>query len=115
MHPTLDPMPPEYPKPPHNTSPLNNNIVPPKLLNSQTLQITLAPGYLKKLMTDTHNAAMLDKVYVILMDSDTFWSVANIKHIWNRFDCARNKKKVVLSTEMSCWVGRYCQAADLAR
>lgn len=72
-------------------------------------------GYLKKLMTDTHNAAMLDKVYVILMDSDTFWSVANIKHIWNRFDCARNKKKVVLSTEMSCWVGRYCQAADLAR
>lgn len=53
--------------------------------------------------------------YVILMDSDTFWSAENLKSIWHKFDCARGNKEVVLSTEMQCWVGRYCTAADLER
>jgi hypothetical protein len=53
--------------------------------------------------------------YVILMDSDTFWSVDDISKIWNKFDCARGQKEVVLSTEMSCWVGRYCTKEDLQR
>ena len=33
--------------------------------------------------------------HVILMDSDTFWSSDDIKSIWNKYDCARNKKDVV--------------------
>ena len=54
-------------------------------------------------------------IYVILMDSDTFWAVDNVQAIWKKFDCARGKKEVVLSTEMSCWVGRYCKKEDLDR
>jgi hypothetical protein len=54
-------------------------------------------------------------IYVILMDSDTFWAVNDVATIWNKFDCARGKKEVVLATEMSCWVGRYCKAEDLSR
>ena len=54
-------------------------------------------------------------IYVILMDSDTMWSVNDVSTIWNKFDCARGTKDVVLSTEMSCWVGRYCTKEDLAR
>ena len=53
--------------------------------------------------------------YIILMDSDTFWAAADLKSIWHKFDCARGDKEVVLSTEMQCWVGKYCDAADLAR
>lgn len=72
-------------------------------------------GYLKELMADPRNSKSLDKVHVILMDSDTFWASNSLKHIWNKFDCARKEKNVVLSTEMSCWVGRYCDAEDIQR
>lgn len=54
-------------------------------------------------------------IYVILMDSDTFWAVNDISIIWDKFDCARGSKEVVLATEMSCWVGRYCREEDLHR
>ncbi len=54
-------------------------------------------------------------IYVILMDSDTMWAVNDVSTIWNKFDCARGTKDVVLSTEMSCWVGRYCTKEDIAR
>ncbi len=54
-------------------------------------------------------------VYVILMDSDTFWSATNIDHIWHNYDCARRGKDLVVSSEMSCWVGRYCNASDISR
>ena len=54
-------------------------------------------------------------VFVILMDSDTFWGTDSISKIWNRFDCARKGKPVVVSTEMSCWIGRYCQEEDLKK
>ena len=54
-------------------------------------------------------------VYVILMDSDTFWSTNSVQEIWRKFDCARGTKDMVLSTEMSCWVGRYCTESDLKR
>jgi hypothetical protein len=53
--------------------------------------------------------------YVILMDSDTFWSVVDIQSIWHKFDCAREGKDVLLSTEMQCWVGRYCNEKDLTQ
>lgn len=55
------------------------------------------------------------KVYVILMDSDTFWASSNLAAIWNKFDCARGDKEMILSTEMSCWIGRYCTTEDLHR
>jgi hypothetical protein len=51
--------------------------------------------------------------HVILMDSDTFWASNNIGAIWNKYDCARGDKNVLLSTEMSCWIGRYCKPEDL--
>jgi endogenous inhibitor of DNA gyrase (YacG/DUF329 family) len=53
--------------------------------------------------------------HIILMDSDTFWSAEFPEKVWNKYDCARAGKSVVISTEMSCWVGRYCQQADLDR
>ena len=54
-------------------------------------------------------------VYVILMDSDTFWASSDVAAIWNKFDCARGDKEMILSTEMSCWIGRYCTQEDLHR
>lgn len=54
-------------------------------------------------------------VYVILMDSDTFWATSSIEKIWNKFDCARKGKNMVISSEMSCWIGRYCVQEDMTR
>lgn len=70
-------------------------------------------GYIKGLMAASPGS--VDSMHVILMDSDTFWSTGSLETIWNKFDCARKKKPIVLSTEMSCWVGRYCTADDLKR
>lgn len=55
------------------------------------------------------------KVHVLYMDSDTFWAVNDVKTIWRNYDCARQGRDLVISTEMSCWVGRYCTKEDLAR
>lgn len=55
------------------------------------------------------------KIHAILMDSDTFWSVASVGRIWANYDCARDGKDLVISTEMSCWVGRYCNQTDIDR
>lgn len=55
------------------------------------------------------------KMHAILMDSDTFWSVASVGQIWANYDCARDGKDLVVSTEMSCWVGRYCNQTDIDR
>jgi hypothetical protein len=53
--------------------------------------------------------------HVILMDSDTFWATNDLTSIWNKYDCARNGRDLLLSTEMSCWVGRYCTQEDRFR
>jgi hypothetical protein len=53
--------------------------------------------------------------HVILMDSDTFWSPSNTNDIWKKYDCARNNKDILMSTEMSCWVGRYCTDEDIQK
>ncbi len=70
--------------------------------------------YLRKLIRENVDTDM-SSLYSILMDSDTFWSTTSISHIWNNFDCARGNKTVLLSTEMSCWVGRYCTPEDLSK
>ena len=54
-------------------------------------------------------------LHVILMDSDTFWSVNDLRKVWNKYDCARGAKNLLISTEMSCWMGRYCNSTDLLR
>ena len=65
---------------------------------------------------DEHDSkAHLSSHHIILMDSDTFWSTDDVQKVWTAYDCARGNKSIVVSTEMSCWVGRYCQQADLDR
>jgi hypothetical protein len=60
-------------------------------------------------------SALGGDVHVILMDSDTFWASSNLSEIWQKYDCTRGSKHAVLSTEMSCWVGRYCTIEDVNR
>jgi hypothetical protein len=60
-------------------------------------------------------SASKENLYIILMDSDTFWSAGSIATLWNRYDCARAGKDVLVSTEMSCWIGKYCSPEDLNR
>jgi len=68
-------------------------------------------NYIKSFMT----LPDADNTHIILMDSDTFWSATSLAHIWHNYDCARGNKHVVVSTEMSCWVGRYCNQTDIDR
>jgi len=67
------------------------------------------------LATSGPDSQQVHRQYIILMDSDTFWSTDSVHKIWMAYDCARGNKSIVVSTEMSCWVGRYCQQADLDR
>ena len=64
-------------------------------------------AYINELLSDT---AYPDKsqIYVILIDSDVFWSIDSLRTIWHKYDCARGVKDIVVSTEMSCWVGQFC-------
>ena len=58
--------------------------------------------------TTLHYTALLGgDNHAILMDSDTFWSPTTLSAIWNKYDCARNNKNILMSSEMSCWVGKY--------
>ncbi len=68
--------------------------------------------YVDRILSKSSNPS---SVYVILMDSDTFWAVTDLQTIWRKYDCVRGKKDIILSTEMSCWVGRYCTEEDLVR
>lgn len=71
--------------------------------------------YLSNLNRMMRETPVYSDLHVILMDSDTFWSVNDIKKVWNKYDCARGEKNLLISTEMSCWIGRYCNATDLLR
>ena len=71
--------------------------------------------YLEFVKTLAQLSSVESPIYVILMDSDTFWAVNSVTAIWNKFDCARGSKEIVLATEMSCWVGRYCTSEDLSK
>lgn len=53
--------------------------------------------------------------HLLFMDSDTFWSVNTVASLWRGYDCARGGRDLLVSTEMSCWVGRYCNQTDVAR
>ena len=71
--------------------------------------------YLKFLNTLPIKSSRNGTVHAILTDSDTMWSAGSIAKIWNKYDCARGNKSIVMSTEMSCWVGRYCTTEDMYR
>lgn len=62
-----------------------------------------------------YSAQTLNQLYFLLTDSDTFWSARNLDHIWRNFDCARNGKHLLISSEMSCWVGKFCSREDIQR
>eukprot|EP01041_Mallomonas_annulata_P004314 gene4314-8578_t len=67
--------------------------------------------YVRKILAQSTNT---NKEYVLLMDSDTFWSSSHTKAIWRNFDCARGKKDVVVATEMQCWIGKYCSSEEIS-
>jgi hypothetical protein len=54
-------------------------------------------------------------MHIVLMDSDTFWAVDKLSDVWQHYDCARQGANAVMSTEMSCWMGRYCNDEDIAK
>jgi hypothetical protein len=68
--------------------------------------------FLKELLAQANN---LPLIHMILMDSDTFWAVDDIKRKWNKYACARGEKNIVLSAEISCWVEKYCSYEDIQR
>ena len=48
------------------------------------------------------------RVLVLLMDSDTFWSIESLEELYLKYDCVRGSKDLVVSTETSCWTGKLC-------
>jgi hypothetical protein len=58
--------------------------------------------YTSSLLDDVRrmNLSRIDKLHVMLMDSNTFWSADNIQQIWDRYDCARGDKEILVSSEM---------------
>ena len=48
-----------------------------------------------------------DDIAIMFVDSDTFWSTHSVDSIFQKYDCIRKGKSLVMSTEISCWVGRY--------
>lgn len=51
--------------------------------------------------------------HVLITDSDTFWSAQSVNHIWNSYDCARQGKDLVFSTESSCWLDHQCSKEEI--
>jgi hypothetical protein len=50
---------------------------------------------------------------VMLTDSDTIWSVRDVDAVLRKYDCVRGSRHLVMATETSCWVGRYCSKEDV--
>jgi hypothetical protein len=55
----------------------------------------------------------LDNIYGMLLDSDIFWSNPTIDELFQRYECVRNDRNLVVSTELNCWLGRYCKLSDI--
>lgn len=68
---------------------------------------------LEEIVSDPANANT--KNYALLMDSDTMWATNSLSRLWHKFDCARKSKDLVVSTEMSCWIGQYCTKENITR
>lgn len=42
------------------------------------------------------------------MDSDTFWNIPSLNSLWEKYDCIRKNKNIVIATEPACWIGKHC-------
>ena len=76
--------------------------------------ITKPKIYLEYMMEQvrTHK----NEQYAILMDSDTMFSgLTSVSQIWNKYDCARHDKDILMSTETSCWLGQYCTPTNISK
>ena len=83
------------------------------LLGFLTKPITYL-GHIRRILSLTRPEDRALK-HIILMDSDTFWAVDSLSEVWRHFDCSRAGMDVVMSTEMSCWMGRYCNDEDIKK
>lgn len=54
-----------------------------------------------------------NKAYAMLLDSDIFWSNPSVDELFQRYECSRNGRDLVVSTELNCWLGRYCKLSDV--
>lgn len=68
-------------------------------------------SYAKKILDK--QALNMEDSLIIFSDSDTFWSVDSVEDIFRKYDCVRQNKDIVMATETSCWVGRYCTKEDM--
>lgn len=53
--------------------------------------------------------------YVMIMDSDTFWSASHVSDIWHKYDCARGSRDMLVSSEMTCWIGSFCHITQIRK
>lgn len=70
--------------------------------------------YIKEILKKTEKNKQ-SLIHVLLMDSDTLFGTTDVETIWYKYDCVRQNKEIVVSTEMSCWMGRYCTDDDLSK
>ena len=73
-------------------------------------------AYHRYIDTTINNAVIsgynVDLLHIIIMDSDTFWSVNHVSSIWPLYDCIRGDKDIIVSTELGCWMGTHCNKND---
>jgi len=55
----------------------------------------------------------VNNAYGMLLDSDIFWSNPSLDDLFQRYECTRQGRELVVSTELNCWLGRYCKLADV--
>ena len=70
-------------------------------------------NYAKEVLKDTEGTDI--DATIIFSDSDTFWNVGSVDQIFQKYDCIRHGKELVMATESTCWVGRYCTEEDMKR
>ena len=56
-----------------------------------------------------------NSIYAVLMDSDTLFSgAASVSKLWIPYDCITlMKPQIVVATETSCWIGRFCTPENI--
>jgi hypothetical protein len=54
--------------------------------------------------------------HALVIDADTFFNKITedfLSSIFSVYDCVRGQKDIVVSSEMNCWIGRYCNKDDI--
>ena len=68
-------------------------------------KVRLYLSYLRKVARSKRS---MKHQYALFTDSDTFWSVDSLDNLWSSFDCARDGKPALISSESNCYVGVAC-------